>query len=356
MADDVLYCGCIFLSQDTDDESPHEGEFYTNTVNTIRLGSTTPQPPEGIPEQADNRLAGNCIDMEAGDIGTHTLDPTVVVQCPSDSSAGDTIEISLESGSRFEIEVPQGVQAGDEFTVHLPSEPVLDEPPETNEIESVELQQTGDVKPQQQAATNLPEDELLKRRQFLLEVPQFCDFTQDTKFFDTLAQVLEVRTVKRKTVIVEKGSPGTEMFFIIRGEVEVLRDLETAAFATLGTGSFFGEASVLAGTPANAFVRTKRTVHLYALTKGCLLEVLKAFPDVAQSMQSVVDDRAKGRKKYNDACVTDAAEKERRIAVALDEDSLYATLNAELEAGSCSSKEVDDAWTMLSQQFDSVNA
>lgn len=51
--------------------------------------------------------------------GTHTLEVT----CPEDGAAGETISINFqhEDGSEGEIdvEVPEGVQPGETFEVHL---------------------------------------------------------------------------------------------------------------------------------------------------------------------------------------------------------------------------------------------
>ena len=37
-----------------------------------------------------------------------------------------------------------------------------------------------------------------------------------------VANVLEKRTVKRKTLIISKGDPATEMYFVVRGSAVVL--------------------------------------------------------------------------------------------------------------------------------------
>ena len=42
----------------------------------------------------------------------------------------------------------------------------------------------------------------------------------------------------RGQLVSKKGKVGTEMYFIVEGEVEVLQDDERLGF--LGTGSFFG--------------------------------------------------------------------------------------------------------------------
>jgi hypothetical protein len=148
---------------------------------------------------------------------------------------------------------------------------------------------------------------------------------------------------------VEKGCSGVEMFFIVRGEVEVLSNLETAAFATLEKGNYFGEASLLGDAPANAFVRAKRTVQVYALKKECLLETFKVFPEVACSIQNVVADLEKTRQDAEEAFVADAADEERRLTEAINADPVFAALSAELDSGPENTSDVDEAWAILSQ-------
>ena len=357
-------------------ELQDEEAAYREDDDTTR--PTTSQLPEGVPRRNDDWPAEACDGTE--DIPPNAGGPTVVVQCPGGSSPGDMIEISLESGALFEIVVPENIQPGEEFTVELPFEAVS-EAVETNATEGVELKQdeaeqtvqelergeaketahegTSDDEDDRraeeawaalaQAGTDLSEDELLRRRRFLLEVPLFADLVHNREFVDALARVLEVRTIKRKTTIVEKGGSGVEMFFIVRGEVEVLSNLETAAFATLEKGNYFGEASLLGDAPANAFVRAKRTVQVYALKKECLLETFKVFPEVACSIQNVVADREKTRQDAEDAFVADAADEERRLTEAINADPVFAALSAELEAGPENTSDVDEAWAILSQ-------
>ena len=70
------------------------------------------------------------------------------------------------------------------------------------------------------------EDELRRRRKWLSEVPLFKGVARDVTFLQALARKIEVRTIRRKIVVIDKGDIGHEMFFIVRGEVDVLASLE----------------------------------------------------------------------------------------------------------------------------------
>ena len=51
--------------------------------------------------------------------------------------------------------------------------------------------------------------------------------------------------------VIRKGEPGKEMYFLARGQVEVLGD-SGPALATLQPGDFFGELSLLLSQPRTA--------------------------------------------------------------------------------------------------------
>jgi CRP-like cAMP-binding protein len=129
------------------------------------------------------------------------------------------------------------------------------------------------------ASLNLPEAELLRRRQWLLDVPLFAGLTP--AFADAVAQIFKPLTVKRKTVVIAKGSAGEqEMYFVAKGEVEIKEQLDLPPFASLGPGKFFGESSLLeAGATRNAFVFAQRTALLYVLRKEELAPLLAQFPE-----------------------------------------------------------------------------
>ena len=86
-------------------------------------------------------------------------------------------------------------------------------------------------------AERVLEAERKRRRQWLSDVPIFAAVaSQDNaeEFLTAVAEKLEVKTVGRKECVVSKGEFGAEMYFIVRGEAEVLAELGDAPFAQLG--------------------------------------------------------------------------------------------------------------------------
>ena len=80
---------------------------------------------------------------------------------------------------------------------------------------------------------------------WLAEVPLFSGQAKDGEFLATLTKQLEVRSVAAGAVVIEKGRIGDEMFFIVRGEADVLTSLDERPFASLKEGSFFGESALV---------------------------------------------------------------------------------------------------------------
>jgi CRP-like cAMP-binding protein len=162
---------------------------------------------------------------------------------------------------------------------------------------------THDEMPEQ-----LFDDEVLRQRKWLREVPLFADVATDA-FIAAVANTLEVRTVRRKTVLIEKGSPADEMYFILRGEAEVLTSLDGMAVSTLLPGSFFGETGVLEQAPRSAYVRAKTTMQVYALKKTSLDTLVSDFPDVKAILNRPAHERQKQKESDVDNSISNTAKR-----------------------------------------------
>jgi hypothetical protein len=105
-------------------------------------------------------------------------------------------------------------------------------------------------------------------------------------FLRHLALMLKPVTFAPGDLIIKKGDVGNEMYFLRRGQVEIL-DGAGARLNTLGPGEFFGELSLLFSTPHTATVRAMTPCDLFVLNKAEFLQVLKDYPTVAASIQGV---------------------------------------------------------------------
>jgi voltage-gated potassium channel len=91
--------------------------------------------------------------------------------------------------------------------------------------------------------------------------------------------------------IVRAGEPGRDMFFISKGSVSVLSADESMTYATLGSGQFFGEISLLLSMPRTATIKADSFCDLYRLDKLQFDRVVEQYPDFKQSIQTMAEKR-----------------------------------------------------------------
>lgn len=124
----------------------------------------------------------------------------------------------------------------------------------------------------------------------LRRVPLFEDAGE--VLLRSLALELRPAVFQAGDVILRKGDVGGEMYFVARGEVEVLGgDAADQVVATLGEGDFFGEAALLHSAPRNATVRAKSYCDLFALEKASFDRVLAERPSLAAAVRRTAESR-----------------------------------------------------------------
>ena len=97
---------------------------------------------------------------------------------------------------------------------------------------------------------------------------------------------LDRTTYPAGATIVEQGEPGTTMYIVVRGEVEVRYDAERSV--RLGPGESFGELSLIDKRPRSATVVAATDVELAAMSQGVFLVLVQETPYFAlEVMQSL---------------------------------------------------------------------
>jgi voltage-gated potassium channel len=90
-------------------------------------------------------------------------------------------------------------------------------------------------------------------------------------------------------VLVEVGQPGSGMFVLEEGTVEVQtpdgREWE------LGAGEFFGELALLTDHPRNARIRAKTPVRCLAISRTDFSKLLEEEPEIAVAMLPKIAER-----------------------------------------------------------------
>ncbi|NUN63806.1 mechanosensitive ion channel [Pseudanabaena biceps] len=93
-------------------------------------------------------------------------------------------------------------------------------------------------------------------------------------------------------VICRENDPSDEFYIILSGAVEVFSEKNNQAIATLVTGEFFGEISLLTGTPRTATVRalTKDTV-LFVVERQQLKKLLSEHRELGEQIALKLSER-----------------------------------------------------------------
>jgi glucose-6-phosphate 1-dehydrogenase len=155
-------------------------------------------------------------------------------------------------------------------------------------------EKAGDAFPNYPAGSWGPKDayELIERdgrtwveivnRDFFKAVPLFAE--TDSVFRHNLAMTLRSDVCEAGDMIVREGEMGSEMYFIARGQVEVL-DKQGNCLTTLCEGEFFGELALLLSQPRKSSVRAKKACDLFVLEKADFDRVMRENPKVAEAVK-----------------------------------------------------------------------
>ncbi|KAJ3192983.1 hypothetical protein HK101_005632, partial [Irineochytrium annulatum] len=110
-------------------------------------------------------------------------------------------------------------------------------------------------------------------------------------FISSLDAAMQSRICSPNEFIIRKGEVGRAMFFILRGEVEVISEDGESILNVMKEQSFFGEIGVLFSVPRTASCRAKGRCIILALTKEKLQGVMEGYPDVAKSIALIAEER-----------------------------------------------------------------
>jgi glucose-6-phosphate 1-dehydrogenase len=133
------------------------------------------------------------------------------------------------------------------------------------------------------------------RRWFEVVTPDVLEQSPMFKGADRLlmsAVILAMHSVSKDAgdLIVRQGDVTEEMYFICRGEVEVL-DNNDEVVSELKDGNFFGEIGLLMATGRIATVRAKTPCDLFVLGKADFSRILRDHPQFGDSIMRIAKER-----------------------------------------------------------------
>ena len=97
-----------------------------------------------------------------------------------------------------------------------------------------------------------------------------------------IARACDEVSVDPDAVIVEEGAEGEDFYLVVTGEAAVTRGGQPVA--TVASGEYFGELSLLDRGPRNATVTAKTAMSLLKLGRSEFGAVLDSWPGVAHKL------------------------------------------------------------------------
>lgn len=114
----------------------------------------------------------------------------------------------------------------------------------------------------------------------LRQIPLFADLSD--KALTRVSELSNEFEAPAGWVLVEIGQPGSGMFVLEEGTVEV--QTPDGRSWELGPGEFFGELALLTDHPRNARIRTKTAVRGLAISRSDFSKLLHEEAEIAVAM------------------------------------------------------------------------
>jgi len=119
----------------------------------------------------------------------------------------------------------------------------------------------------------------------LLSLPMFKTF--DQRGIDRLLSYFQFehiydlgfKSFRKGDIIIRKGQPGTHLYIIVAGRVEVV-DEDDNTITYLSSGEVFGEMSLISGNPVSATIKVDIPTTVFRLDSKDFNRVLPKFPEL----------------------------------------------------------------------------
>jgi PPM family protein phosphatase len=119
---------------------------------------------------------------------------------------------------------------------------------------------------------------VMKRGELLGRIPLFR-YLSYAELMKVLS-IVDLRELKRGTVLIEEGTPGDEMFIICSGSVDVVKK-GAQKIASIQKGEMFGEMSIFDNSKRSASIVAAESATLMALSRKELLPLLRRESSLA---------------------------------------------------------------------------
>jgi len=109
----------------------------------------------------------------------------------------------------------------------------------------------------------------------------------ETEKKQVLLKQLNVKVYKRNEVVVQKGQPSSELFFLISGRLKVVDYAPSGrevGFVFIEAGSHFGELALIDGKPRSASIVATEKTTVAILTKQHAKTLMYSEPSVSEKL------------------------------------------------------------------------
>jgi hypothetical protein len=130
---------------------------------------------------------------------------------------------------------------------------------------------------------------LFLKREILEKIPLFKGI--DDRFLREMSLHLRPLIFIPGDYVFKEGDKGNEMFFVIRGKLEVISESETKTKNTLSDGDFFGEIALFKNINRTASVKAVTYSDLYVLDKDVFDYCLKRYPEITDQIKQTAEKR-----------------------------------------------------------------
>lgn len=111
-------------------------------------------------------------------------------------------------------------------------------------------------------------------------------------FLMAIAHHLQPRLVAPGDAVCLAGEIGMEMYFVVRGELEVLSPDGKEKFDEVHDGDYFGEIALIKDEPRNATVRAVSYCDLYVMSRAAFEDVGRQYPAMAAALGETIEERS----------------------------------------------------------------
>lgn len=120
---------------------------------------------------------------------------------------------------------------------------------------------------------------------FLRNLPIFSELSPSA--LSSLEKLVHVRSYKAHETIFEEGDPGSGLYMIRSGSVQIYacdKNGNDDELARLTPGDFFGETTLTAPAPRSASARTMEVTELVGLFRSDILELAERKPTISSGI------------------------------------------------------------------------